>query len=86
MMRVKQTPVQGRKKKEKERMNLCLTKRSKCQEEWEEQISLWSILFTSPRQLNYTNRKTEVVSGAGVPTTLCGIAPKILANLHGKQI
>ena len=29
----------------------------------EEQISLWSISFTSPRQSNYTNRKTEVVVG-----------------------
>ena len=45
--------------------------------EQEEQISLWSISFALPRQLDYTNRKTEVVLCVGVPTTSCGTAQDI---------
>ena len=49
-----------------------------------ELISLWSISITLPRWSNYTNRKTEVVLGAGIPATTCRIAQKTLANLHVK--
>ena len=84
MLRAKQTLVQSR--KEKERQNLWLIKRFKHQTEQKEQISLWSVLFVSPRQLNYTNRKTEVVLDAGVLTTSYGIARKTLTNLQRKQI
>ena len=31
-------------------------------------------IFTLPRQWNYTNRKTEVVSGVRVPIASCRIA------------
>ena len=76
MLRVKQTPAWSSKE---ERWNIWLKKRLKHQVKQKEQISLWSILFTLSRQLNYTNRKTEVVLGVAVLTTSCGIAPKTLA-------
>ena len=72
--------------KEMERQNLQLTKRSTHQVEQKEQSSLWSISFILPWQSNYTNRKTEVVLGAEVPTTLCGIAQKTLAKQDEKWI
>ena len=55
MPREKQIVVWSR--KEKERWKLWLTKRSKHQVEWKEQISLWSLSVTLPRQSNLTNRK-----------------------------
>ena len=37
-------------------------------------------IIALPRQLNYTNRKMELVSDVEVLTTSCGIAQKTLAN------
>ena len=52
---------------EEENRTLWLTRRSKHWVAWKEQISLWSISFTLPRWLKFTNRKIESCFGFGSP-------------------
>ena len=85
MMRLRKIPVQSR--KEKARQSLQVMKMlKKCQMEQEEQIIPWSISFASPRWLSYIKRRTGTALGVGALITSYETVWKTLANLPRKWI